>query len=456
MLRYISIIIIGMLLFCQIGIGEISPLNKNYTKTNSLNNEYDMIIITPNKFSKSIQPLIEHKNNNKIITMIKTTEEIYSEYEGRDAAEKVKYFIKDAIESHNSRYILLMGGKKILSFNWNVPARYSNLADGLGHEIFLSDLYFADIYKENGDFEDWDSNGNGIYAEWGINGDELDLNPDIAIGRLPCRTRNEVETVVNKIITYENNAYSKSWFKRLVVVGGDTFPDYEDYEGELTCDAAVDYMTDFDIIKLYTSNGELKSPEDIVYELNNGCGFFMTRGKGGTDRIRMVQPEGPEFIAFNIDHISDLNNKDMYPICILGECIHGRFDVGIINIIKLIQGDPEYNIYDCIPECIAWRLIREKDAGAIASITNTNICFGAFGDNDDNGINDDAEMYGGFLIVELFRIYSEEKIDILGDLHKNAISSYIEIFPVYTNKIHSKSIQEFILFGDPSLKIGGY
>jgi hypothetical protein len=456
MVKYISIIIIGFFLFCQIGIGEISDINKNYSKINSLNNEYDMIIITPNRFSESIQPLVEHKNNHEITTMIKTIEAIYDEYEGSDDAEKVKYFIKDAIESLNSKYILLMGGKKILSFEWNVPARYSNLADGFGHEFFLSDLYFADIYKVNGDFEDWDSNGNGIYAEWGINGDELDLNPDIAIGRLPCRTKNEVETVVNKIITYENNAFSKSWFKRLVVVGGDTFPDYEGYEGELTCNQAVNYMSDFDIIKLYTSNGELTGPEDIVNELNKGCGFFMTRGRGGTDRIRMVYPEGAEFIAFNIDYISDLNNKDMYPICILGECIHGRFDVGIINIIKLIQGDPEYNIYDCIPECIAWRLIREKDAGAIATITNTNICFGAFGDNNDNGINDDAELYGGFLAVELFRLYSEEEIRILGDLHKNALSSYVEKFPVYTNKIHSKSIQEFILFGDPSLKIGGY
>jgi hypothetical protein len=215
-------------------------------------------------------------------------------------------------------------------------------------------------------------------------------------------------------------------------------------------------MSNFEIIKLYTSNGRLTSPEDIVNEFNKGCGFFMTRGRGGTDRIRMVYPEGSEFIAFNIDYISNLNNKDMYPICVLGECIHGRFDVGILNILKLIQRDPEYNIYDCIPECIAWRLIREKDAGAIATLTNTNICFGAFGDNDDNGINDDSELYGGYLAVELFRLYSEDEIGILGDLHKKAISNYVEKFPVKTNIIHSKSIQEFILFGDPSLKIGGY
>ena len=170
----------------------------------------------------------------------------------------------------------------------------------------------------------------------------------------------------------------------------------------------------------------------------------------------MVLPEGSEMIAFQNQYISDLQNEDMYPICVLGECIHGRFDVGMINILKLLQKDPEYNMYDCIPECIAWRLICEKNAGAIATITNTNICFGAIGDNDENGVLDDAELYGGFLAVELFRLYGQEKIDILGDLYQNAVSNYVKSLPVHNDKIHCKSIQEFILFGDPTLKIGGY
>ena len=112
--------------------------------------------------------------------------------------------------------------------------------------------------------------------------------------------------------------------------------------------------------------------------------------------------------------------------------------------------------YDCIPECIAWRLIREKNTGAIACITNTNICFGAIGDNDDNGILDDSEMYGGFLAVEFFKLYGENELRFLGDIFKKSVLNYNEIFPVNSNKIHSKSVQEYILMGDPSLKIGGY
>jgi hypothetical protein len=127
-----------------------------------------------------------------------------------------------------------------------------------------------------------------------------------------------------------------------------------------------------------------------------------------------------------------------------------------MNILKVIQKIPGYSTYDCIYACIAWLLIQQKDTGAIATITNTNICYGAFGDSNQNGILDDAEMYGGFLAVELFRLYDQEGIDTLGTIHQQALTNYVDLFPVHTDKYHCKSVQEFILFGDPSLKIGGY
>lgn len=454
MRKIIIILIIGILVLSGFGVNALS-IKKPTTLLTSIE-DYDMVIIAPDMFSASIQPLITHKNSHDVKTLLKTTEEIYVEYNGRDDAEQVKFFIKDALEQYSITYVLLIGGMKPLSFKWFVPVRYSNLDDGSGHEVFLSDLYFADIYKENGDFEDWDSNGNGVFAEWGFSGDKLNLTPDVALGRLPCRTTDEVKNVVEKIINYENTAYGKSWFNQMVVVGGDTFPDYTGYEGEGTCDVASSYMKNFNVKKLYASTGTLSDSEDIIEEINQGCGFLLTRGRGGTDRVRMVMPEGAEFIAFNINSISQLNNKDMYPIVVLGECIHGRFDVGIINLIKLLQKNPEYNVYDCIYECIAWSLISEKNAGAIATITNTNICFGDIGDDNHNGILDDAELYGGFLAVELFRLFGQGGIDTLGVLHQKTISNYVDLFPVDKDKIHCKSVQEFILFGDPSLKIGGY
>lgn len=454
--KIIGIVIVGMILITAADLSS-SQAPKNNTQQELLSTKsYDMLIITPTVFQKNLQPLINHKNAVGIQTTILTTEDIYEQYEGRDPAEQVKYAIKAAKEEFNISYVLLVGGMKLLGSEWHVPVRYSHLDDGFGYSVFLTDLYFADLYKENGEFDDWDSNNNGVYAEWGTGGDDLNLTPDVAIGRLPCRTQNEVDTVVEKIILYENTTSGQSWFRRMVAIGGDTFPDYAGYEGESTCNVATTYLSDFTIEKLYTSTGSMSSPDDILEAVNQGCGFLLTRGRGGTDRIRMVMPEGSEFIAFQNKYVSKLTNKDKYPICILGECIHGKIDVCIRNILKVIKKEPGYTKADCLYACIAWRLIQQKNAGGIATITNTNICFGAYGDSNENGILDDAELYGGFLAVELFRLYGQEGVETLGLIHQQALSNYVEMFPVHTDKYHSKSVQEFILFGDPSLKIGGY
>jgi hypothetical protein len=454
MKKIFIVAIIGLVLFTGVGAAsyQSTPLSENQNQP--LRTTYDMLCIAPKVFSNSLQPLITHKNAVGVQTILLTTEDIYKNYDGRDNAEQIKYAIKDAKEQYNISYVLLVGGMKLLGSGWYVPVRYSLLDDGSGNSMFLTDLYFADLYKENGEFDDWDSNGNGIFAEWGK--DTLDLTPDVALGRLPCRTTKEVDIIVEKIITYETETFGSSWFNRMVVIGGDSFPAYAGAEGEATCDVAASYMTGFSIQKLYTSTGNLTGPTDIINAINQGCGFLMTRGKGGTDRVRMGMPDGSELVAFQNKHVSKLSNKDQYPICVLGECIHGKFDVCLRNLIKVIQNISGYTLYDSIYECIAWKLVREKDAGMIAVLTNTNICFGAPGDADENGIPDDAEMYGGFLAVELFRLYSQEGIQTLGILHQQALSNYVNQFPVHTDKFHGKSVQEFILFGDPSLRIGGY
>jgi hypothetical protein len=454
MRKILPLISMGMIVLSGLGAAYFSPIVSSHTTNPTSLDSYDMLIIAPQLFSQSLQPLINHKNTVGIQTMLLTTEDIYKNTDGRDDAEQIKHAIKDAKEMYNITYVLLVGGLKPFGFGWYVPVRYSLLDDGSGNSMFLTDLYYADLYKENGEFDDWDSNGNDVFAEWGA--DSLDLTPDVAIGRLACRTTRDVDIIVEKIITYETQTYGSTWFNNMVAVGGDSFPTYPGYEGEETCDVATSYMTDFTIQKLYTSTGTLNGPEDIITAVNQGCGFFLTRGKGGTDRVRMGLPEDSELIAFQNKDVSQLANKNQYPICVLGECIHAKFDVCVRNIFRVLRNVSGYSWSDCLYECIAWKLVQEKEAGMIAVLTNTNICYGTSGDADHDGIPDDAESYGGFLAVELFRLYSQENISTLGLLHQQALTNYANQFPVHTQQYDSKSIQEFILLGDPSLRIGGY
>ena len=206
--------------------------------------KYDMVIISPEIFSDELQPLIEHKENYGMKTILKTTADIYAEYDGVDQPEKIKYFIKDAIESWGISYVLLAGGltstfyakpRDAINYGvsgWHIPVRYSNLMSG--EPGYPCDLYYADIYKEGGEFENWDSNGNGIFAEWtdeyGIPEDTMDLYPDVAVGRLACRNIQEMQDAVNKIISYETTTYGMDWFERILVLSGDGFLDQHDLD----------------------------------------------------------------------------------------------------------------------------------------------------------------------------------------------------------------------------------
>jgi hypothetical protein len=215
------------------------PKSSPFPKTTA----YDMVIIAPSAFSDALQPLIAHKNAHGMKTTLKTTEDIYKEYTGFDKAEQIKYFIKDALEQWNISYVLLAGGLKstiyakgkdnanIGAVGWHVPARYSNIRmqgdpENIHDLGFPTDLYYADIYKEGGVFDNWDSDGDGILSEWPD--DICDSIPDVAVGRLAASSVKEVTEVVNKIITYETTTYGSDWFKKIFVYGGDGFLDQFD------------------------------------------------------------------------------------------------------------------------------------------------------------------------------------------------------------------------------------
>jgi hypothetical protein len=244
----------------------------------STSNSYDMVIIAPKKFSNILQKLTEHKTAYGLNTIIKTTEDIYDEYNGVDKPEQIKYFIKDAIETGDVTYVLLVGGLKSLIWStprddknqgtkgWHVPVRYNNLFDDPEHPLLatdffdpgvITDLYYSDIYEAEGNFSSWDPNKDGIFAAMGRPGIEndsyLDLLPDVILGRLACRNKREVKNMVNKIIAYESEICDPSWFKKMIVVSGDGFLDQEDLDIQWD----VNGLPDGD----YTIYGQSTNPE---------------------------------------------------------------------------------------------------------------------------------------------------------------------------------------------------
>jgi len=62
----------------------------------------------------------------------------------------------------------------------------------------------------------------------------------------------------------------------------------------------------------------------------------------------------------------------------------------------------------------------------------------------------------GWINSEFFRIYSEENQKTLGITYSQTIASYATNFDMENEIGHVKTIQQWTLLGDPSLKIGGY
>ncbi len=443
--------------------------------------EYDMVIIAPEKFSKYLQPLIDHKISYGIQTTLKTTESIYNEYSGRDQPEKIKYFIKYAIENWNISYVLLVGGKKSLLFGnwgiegprmpndelWHVPVRYNNLLDSSGEAGCLTDLYFADVYKFEGNdtvFDDWDSDGNDIFAEWTLDGkDELDLYPDVYVGRLACRNRFEVRIMVNKIITYEAEGCDPSWFKKVVGVGGDSFDDRpplgdDYYEGEERNQLAFDYLSGFTPVKVWASQqgtGEpVPSPRDILRAINDGCGFLYVAGHGNpfSYNTHWVNDYGWSNTpgGINIYEMLRLRNGKKLPICVIGSCHNSEFNVSFFNFLNSPLE------YLPTPECWSWMLTRKIGGGAIATIGYTGLEWVATYGWDNDTIPDCTQYYSGYIDTQFFHAYGVDGVEILGEAWGQAITEYLDRFPGMESKWDCKTSQQWHLLGDPSLLIGGY
>jgi hypothetical protein len=435
----------------------------------NINGNCDLLILAPKQFKRLLQPLVNHKNKFGIETKLVTLDFVYDKiWYGRDSAEKIKYFIKETLDNFGIKYVLLVGGvKKQISKNeiyW-LPVRYVYLSDRWGgtyewgnylEKKFLSDLYFADIYDSKGKFSSWDTDCDGIYGEWKDNKsaeDILDLYPDVYVGRLPCRNRLEVKIMVKKIIDYEKvNNSSSEWFNKMVVVAGDTYLGNDIYEGEVETQQALDMMPGFDHIKLWTSEGNLTGYWDVINVWNNGCGFIYFAGHGSPYLWGTYPPnEKPIIYGLNLQHIKFLFNGRKLPICIVGGCHNSMFNV---SLFKTNSWTTKYGCY----ECFSWRLTRKLGGGSIATIGNTGLGYGA-----DDKLDPTKGGGGGNLTTYFFEAIGMNKIEVLGEAYGSAITSYLDKFPIHWDEnsyndttIDAKTVLQWELMGDPSLKIGGY
>jgi len=413
---------------------------------------YSLVVISPSEFSEPLQPLVEHKNAYDVPTILITLDEIYSSSTGRDNPEKIKFFIKHTVEDWDTQYILLVGDIKKL------PIRSTHASWWEGN--LLSDLYYADIYNAKGDFCSWDSNKNNRFGETDRNGndfDGVDLYADVHVGRLPCSDTTELQTMVNKIISYEKETYNQIWFKRIVLAGGDTFPpamgaSLSVFEGEITNTKVAQNLPGFNTTFLWTSTNTLQQLS-FNREINKGTGFVSYSGHGfehgwGTYKSNAQSDQG--MIWYFTPYMIGLKNENKLPIIFFDACLTAKLDFnfsdlqhyypqGVYLLTRIFKLSEDPSVFY---PCFAKSFLTKENGGAIATIGSTRTAY----------THVDAEgVYGGagYLNVHFFDSYYEGVT--AGEMLTGAQNAYINnVFPDYF------TIEEFILLGDPSLMVGGY
>ena len=283
-----------------------------------------LLIIAPDEFIDELEPLKRFKDFSCRPTTLVSLTEVYNNFTGADSPEMVKKCIAHYEKSYKIKHVMLVGDCD------KFPVRYCSRDEIEPRTYTPCDLYYADLYKSDGSFDDWDGNGNGVYAELrptsaNNNLDNVNWYPDVAVARVPASTTNEVRTYVEKVISYEFRASNSQWFKKALLVTGNWGNDVQikDY-------IATNYLTGFTIIKHYATTvwplypidpndieGSMdKRAEPMTNHIDQGVGFINYFGHGAIDSFCWV---------YDKRHVAQLSNTGKLPVVFSLGCDTGGF-----------------------------------------------------------------------------------------------------------------------------------
>jgi len=244
------------------------------------------------------------------------------------------------------------------------------------------------------------------------------------------------------------------------------------FEGEWSNQKALDYMPDsFEKIKLWSSLGTLHGTPsnpgwgvDLVLDhLSTGAGFVYIAGHaspmvwadhypgipGGRhngDIVGLITMDigrsGSPIPSFPLN---DWTNDEKLPVMVLSGCSPLKLDVSLMNLLS--GGIYAFFYGTATFESLGWWLTRLEGGGTIATVGPSSLAYGYIGEYGTDGL-------GGWLWPEFFRQYSIEGKTILGDAFTQTLTSYINEFGPDLEIIETKSVQQQILLGDPTLQIG--
>jgi len=426
-----------------------------------------LLIIAPRAFEKTLAEFTAHKQK-LLPTELQTLEDILQTSNGVDDPEKLKRFLYDEWRQRGLAYVLLVGDVDLLPVRYMVLDRMTPAA--FDYAFYPSDLYYSDLAKADGSFDDWNARKEEFHAGYfgevrgeknksdPINYDQIDYLPDVAVGRWPVSTVEEARIVADKTIAAEerNLAGLDSSVRRAAffAVGG-----WVDSRGLLGRQAGKLPQSWQVEKRFYADRGATNSfpPNHVQLRdlLNSGAGLVVHTGHGA--------PDGWDQ-CFSLRDLDAITNASKLPVIISAGCSTAYFAPlapydGYVDVAgKEHTGTDHHETFSAPPPPpapyqrgrfnptgLGEQLLKRGTNGAVAYI----------------GCNTGSQPCGLTLVDGFVTALSEAKEPRLGDCWTSAIRFYFDHEHLATlkpnNDWYPPSIffqgMKFMLFGDPSLAL---
>lgn len=427
-----------------------------------------LLVVAPDAFHGSLGAFVEHKAKLRPVELV-SLERILKETPGADDPEKLKRFLHRQWRERSARYVLLVGDVDVLPVRYMVLDRVTPAA--FDYAFYPSDLYYSDLAKADGSFEDWNASREGFHADYfgevrgeknkdgPINHDQIDYLPDVAVGRWPVSTAKEVQLVASKTIAYETAVLAKnsSWLKRaaLFAVGG--WVDTRRLNDRL----AAQLTNGWEVEKRYYSDAKRQSgtpPPDrkqLRALMNEGIGFALHTGHGQTTEWEQ---------CFALRDLDRITNATKLPVIVSAGCstayfaplppyeaytdVYGNSHTGSDRKEVFRAPPPPPSPYQrgrFNPTGLGEQILKRNENGGVAYI----------------GCNTGSQPCALTLADGFVRALATDKEPTLGGCWTSAVRHYhakerlAELKPTkdwYPPSIFFQAMK-FMVFGDPSLRL---
>lgn len=259
------------------------------------------VVVAPERFHEALADYVKRKKPVELASL-----ESILKGEGADDPEKLKRWLYAAWKERKIRYVLLVGDADLLPVRYMVLDRVT--APAFDTAFYPCDLYYADVARSDGSFDDWNGTKNAYYGEVRgeknkgdpINYDGIDYRPELALGRWPVSTVEEVKIVAAKSLAHAPR-------KRAAFVCVDGWVDQRE-----RLDAMARGLG-WDAEKRYFKEA---TEEALVKLLNEGVGLMCHTGHGADDQWAE---------CFSTASLAKLKNADRLPVMMSAGCSTARF-----------------------------------------------------------------------------------------------------------------------------------